>query len=62
MATCALSYSVTDGLSSVALKMASVAARGSMGSAHRKEGKMALAASKPTAIALDEYPWIKEAS
>ena len=47
-----MSYGATDGLSSVALKMASVAARGSMGSAHREEDRTALVASKPTTIAL----------
>ena len=38
-ATCTLSYGATDGLSSMALKMASVATRESMGSAHSKEGR-----------------------
>ena len=47
-----MSYGAIDGLSSVSLKIASVAVRGSMGSVHRVEGRTALAATKPTVIAL----------
>ena len=48
--TYALSFGTTNGLSSMALKMVSMASRGSMGSAQSGEGRTALAASKPTAI------------
>ena len=41
-----------DWLSSVTLKMEKVATIGSMGFVYKKEGSIALAASKPTAIAL----------
>ena len=47
-----MSYGTIDRLFNMALKMASVATRGSMGSAHREEGRMVLVASKLTAIAL----------
>ena len=46
-----MSYSTIDGLFGMALKIASVVARGSMGSTHREEGRTALAASKLTTIA-----------
>ena len=47
-----MSLSAIDRPSSVALKMASVATRGSMIFVHREEGRMVLAASKLTAISL----------
>ena len=46
-----MSLGTTNRLSSVALKMASVPARGSIGLAQRDEGKTALAVSKLTTIA-----------
>ena len=46
-----MSFGATNRLSSIAWKMASVPTRGSIGSVQRDEGRMALAASKPTAIA-----------
>ena len=46
-----MSFGATNGLSSVALRMVSVADRGSMGFAQRGEGRTVLAASKLTAIA-----------
>ena len=49
-----MSFGATNRLSSIALKIASVLARGSMGSAHKDEGRTALAAPKPTTIA---YRW-----
>ena len=49
-----MSFSATNGLSTVALKMASVPTRGSMGSAQSREGRTALVASKLNAIA---YRW-----
>ena len=46
-----MSFGATNGLSSVVLKIASVPARGNIGLVQRDEGRMALVASKPTAIA-----------
>ena len=46
-----LSFSTVNGLFSVALKIVSVAARGSMGLAQSGKSRMALAAYKPTTIA-----------
>ena len=46
-----MSFGATNGLSSIAWKMASVPTRGSIGLVQRDEGRMALVASKPTAIA-----------
>ena len=46
-----MSFSATNGLSRIVWKIASMPARGSIGSAQRDEGKTALAASKLTAIA-----------
>ena len=46
-----MSFSATNRLSSVALKMASVAAKGNMGLVQTGEGRTALATSKLTAIA-----------
>ena len=52
MAACPIIFGTMDWLSDVALKMAKVAIRGSMGYARNEEGRMALVASKQIAIAL----------